>query len=404
MKLAYRAFDEQGTQISRTMEAASVEDCQSQLREKGLFVAEVREIAEGIEEKKAKWSNIGGRGKRLKQLVLFFRQLSILVTTGTPLVVGLDALRRQAVDPAWRKVIKDVQDQVSDGLSFSQALASHPEYFDSVYCSLIEAGESGGDMRTILERLAVLVRQQLRIRSSLVGSLTYPCALLGVVCCVMLLILSVVLPRFEDMFASLSAPLPPSTELMLAASRILRAFWWQSILVAGGSIGGVVFFFKSKVGGELIDNASVRLPQVGPMVQGLITAQVTRILGVLMLSGVTVLDAIRLSKGTVKNRLYLKLLEDTEASVIRGDGMSAVFTNTPLISSYVSEAVRSGEDSGQLGPVLTSVADFLDEENEMVVKTAMHILEPFILVLLGLLVGGAAISLFLPLFDLTALT
>jgi len=214
--------------------------------------------------------------------------------------------------------------------------------------------------------------------------------------------LGFVLPRFEGLFKSLDTPLPPTTKVLMAASHLLRERWY----FAAGGVALVGFSFKmwitSTTGRLSIDRFSVRAPQVSKVTRSFATARIARVLGVLVAGKVPLIDAIKLTRLSSNNTLYQALLDRAEDAVTRGENISSAFADPVLIHPSVCEALRSAERSGQIGPVLLSMADHLDEDNEILVKSAASIIEPLILMILGVLVGGVAISMFLPLFDLTA--
>lgn len=284
----------------------------------------------------------------------------------------------------------------------SEVMARHPENFDAIARSLVTAGEQGAKLEPLLDRLARLMRQQVRTRKMLLGAMIYPCLLITIACVVLAAMVGFVMPRFEGLFKSLQAPLPPSTRVLMDIGAFLRSNWW---MVLGGVAAGVVSlmaYLKSSGGQRARDHALVRLPQIGRAVRSLATARVARVLGVLLDGRVPLLDALKLLRGATGNAAYAELVERAEQAVTRGEGLAAALSGGNLIPPSVCEAIRNGEKSGRLGAVLTSVADYMDEDNEVVLKTATNLIEPIILMVMGLLVGAVAISMFLPLFDLTS--
>lgn len=341
----------------------------------------------------------------MKSLTMFTRQLQVLVATGTPLVQSLAALERQSQNPAWRSVIADIRRRVEEGVPLSAAMECHPKCFDTIYRSLIAAGESAGNLEQMLARLAALTRQQLKVRSSIIGTLTYPCLLLVVAIGVLGLMIGFILPRFSGLYETLDSPLPPSTKVLMWLSEMLRAYWWAVLGVLIPTGIGVKVWLATSRGQRLIDTVLIRLPQFGKIVRSFATARITRLLGVLVESHIPLLDALALTRQSAGNSHYADLIGKAEDAVTRGDPMSSAFAAPPgdrLVTPYVTEAIRNGEQSGQVGPLLLSISEFLDEENEVVIKSLTSIIEPMILIMLGLMVGAIAMSMFLPLFDLTA--
>lgn len=339
---------------------------------------------------------------RLRNLALFTRQLSILVSTGTPLVQAIEASERQSNDERWRAVLADVRRRVEEGAGFAEALAAHPEAFDPICRSLVLAGESGGKLEMMLGNLADLARQQLKVRSAMLGAMVYPCLLICVAITVSITMIAFVMPRFKGLFANLDTPLPPTTKVLMDLSDQLRTQWMWYVPALIGIGTALWYAARSEAGKAWFDANIVRIPKIGGLVRGLVCARMVRVLGVLLEGRVPLLDALSLTRGTLNNQRYAALMQRAEEAVVRGSNVSDVLADPALIPMSVSEALRSGERSGRLAPVLLSLAQFMDEDNDIAVKSLTSILEPVILLMLGLVVGTVAISMFLPLFDLAS--
>ena len=342
--------------------------------------------------------------RKLKHLVVFTRQLHILVVSGSPLVDAMAALQKQVKDPAWRGVLDRLRTRVEEGQSLSQAMEEAPEYFDPVYRNLVAAGESSGQLAPVLDRLAGLARRRLHVRSAIMGAVLYPALLLCTAVVVICLLLFFVIPRFSQLFQTLDIPLPATTRVLVSLSEFLRSYWWAVLIGAGAVVAAVRAWVRSPGGRRTLDGMLIRLPYLGGIVQGFTIAWIARILGILLEGRVGVLDALKLTRQSVRNVHYMELIGRAEEAVTRGEPVSAAFAEADKISATLYEAMRNGEQSGRLGPLLTSVADFMDEDNEVIIKALTSILEPVILIVLGLLVGLVAASLFTPLFDMTAIT
>jgi type IV pilus assembly protein PilC len=405
MKLQYNGYDVAGKPVTDVIEARSAAEAADQLRRDGVFVLDIKEA-----DSKAGGSSSSGikkkvnQGTRLKNLAIFTRQLQVLLATGTPLMQSLGALERQTTDANWRQVIEQVRAAVEDGSSLAAAMGQYPEYFDAICRSLVAAGESAGNLPSMLERLAVLTRKQLHVRRSIIGATIYPALLVTVAMGVLITLMTFVLPRFEELFESLDTPLPPTTKILMGISSILRSYWWA--VSAGTAAGGFLTWswLKSENGRRTMQSAVLYLPQFGAIVKSFSTARIARLLGILLQGRVPLVEALQLTEGACGNHQYAKLVAGACDAVTRGESLAMAFSDTRLIAPSVQEAILSGERSGQLGPLLTTLADFLEEQNEVTVKSLTSILEPLILMALGLLVGVIAVSMFLPLFDLTAAT
>lgn len=405
MKLAYEAFDAAGKAVRGTVEANDTLEGIESLRRQGLFATRVEPAGEhGPGASRPHRPRRLGRLRRLRHLAMFSRQLHVLVSTGTPLVDALGALTRQATDPKWRKVVADLRAHVEQGDSLSRAMESHNDYFDPVCRSLIAAGESSGSFDAMLDRLANLTRKQVHVRTAIRGAMIYPCLLIFVASAVMILMFTFVLPRFASLFQSLGVPLPPTTKFLMVLSDGLRHYWWAHLAGIIASAVGCSVWLNTGQGRYAVHTLLVRGPMLGPIMRGFATARIIRVLGVLITGKVPLLESLQLARHTAGNVHYAKLVASAEQAVTRGSTISSVFAESTLIQPSLTEAIRSGEQSGQIGTLLLSMADFMDEENEVVVRSLTSILEPLILIALGLVVGFIAMSMFLPLFDLTSMT
>lgn len=400
MRLAYQGFDRAGKPVSGVVESAGRTEASEQLRRQGMYITA---IEDGGAVAGARRSRRGGGSSRLRNLATVMRQLSILVSTHTPMVQALEAVSRQTPPGRWREVLEDVRRRIEEGASLSDAMAAHPREFDAVCRSLIAAGETGGRLSELLDRLATVLRRQLHVQRAVIGAMVYPAVLIVVSVAVLVVMMLFVLPRFEGLFATLNAPLPPTTKMVMALSKFVLGYWWAMLggAVAAG-VGGRLWAVSAE-GRRALHEWSVRAPKLGAITRSFATARIARVLGVLLEGKVGMLEAIRLTREATSNLMYKGLLERAGDAVGRGETLTSAFCDTSLINPSVCEAISSGEKTGKVGEVLTQVADFLEEDNEVLVKSLTSIIEPLILVGLGLAVGFVAISLFLPLFDLTSM-
>jgi len=405
MKLAYQGYDSNGKVVVDTIDAPSAAEAGVLLRGRGLFVTSINTASGGKAETGRGGSRFGSRaGSGIKGLTLFTRQLQVMITTGTPIVQALSALERQTDNAVWGETIARLSARVEEGVSLSEAMKEHPQRFDSIYCNLVHAGEISGKLPLMLERLSALTRKQLQTRNIIAGALVYPILLIFVAIGVLSLMLTIVLPRFGELFVTLDLPLPPTTEALMFLSRFLTSYWWAIILTAGTAGFGTRYWLKTDHGKQALFTAMLRLPMLGKVTRSFATARIARLLGVLMDSHLPLLDVLDLIREGTVNIHYSRLLDEAKDAVTRGEPISTAFTGSDLITPYVSEAIRSGEASGKVASSLLVMSDMLDEENEVLVKSLTGVLEPMILLVMGVLVGFMALSIFLPLFDLTAMS
>ena len=398
MKVRYKGYDSGGTLREGAIEAASLADASEQLRVQGVYATEVAQDAGG-ERSSSRGGGVRGKGKSVSGLM---RQLSVLVASGTQIADAIAATERELPDGPFKAVVTDVRERVEQGESLSEAFGRHPKVFDAVCQSLVEAGESSGQLEPMLARLADITRQQEHVRGAVRGALVYPVLLVSVSVSVLIGMVLFVIPRFAGMFESLDAPLPATTQALLWLSGVLWSYWWAILLVIIAIAAGAWTWGRSDAGRASIDKVAVSLPVVGPMLRSFATARLARLLGVLLESRVPLLEALELTQRSFVSLGYQRVLQSATDAATKGESISSAFGQSGLVVPSVVEAMRNGERSGEMGPVLTRVAGFLDEDNEVSVRTLTSVIEPVILLALGIVVAGVAISMFLPMFDLVA--
>lgn len=398
MRYSYTAYDRAGTRKTGVIEASSEHEAREVLRRDGLFATDLQASSSPTNTA----TSFKPPRNRLKHLVFTLRQLAVLISTGTRVVDALLVVERQTRNERWRAIIGDIRERVEEGESLSVAMVRHPKCFDAVCQSLVAAGESAGNLNITLDRLSRMVRRRQRMRAALVGALIYPALLICISSGVLVVMAVMVLPRFGEMFETLDAPLPASTAFLLDLSTFAREKWWVVLgsLVAGVSL--LITVLRTQWGQRMRDRAMIRIPVVGGLQRAVAAGQIARLLSLLLNSRVPLLEAIELTRNTMRNREYRDLLEEASERVTKGEHLSAALANSPLIPPNMGEALRSAERAGSVAPVLADVADYIEEDTEILTKSLSTIIEPVILIAMGVLVAFVAISIFLPLFDLTA--
>jgi type II secretory pathway component PulF len=398
MRIRYQAVDRSGMSTTAVIEAPSPEAALEQLRQEGLFPTEISE-ASGP----AKAAHRRKPRSRLKNLANFSRHLQILISSGTPLTESLVIVERQTAEPGWHDCIRQVRERVEGGEALSVALSIRPDYFDGVCRNLVAAGEASGELSAMLDRLATLTRRQAKLHSTMIGAMVYPLLLCCVGLAVMLTLFLFVLPRFGDLFKTLDVPLPPTTTMLMSTGSFVTTYWWLILGIAIAGFFGFRAWTSTAKGKVAVQSTLFKLPKVGLLMRNMATARIARLLGVLVDSYVPLLDALGLVKLAAGSVMYEELIARAEDAVTRGEPMSGVFTGSKLVNSSVAEAIRNGERTGKLGTLLLHVADYLDEENEIILKALTSVVEPIILIVMGAFVGFVAVSMFLPLFDLVGI-
>ena len=403
MNYRYSAYTKDGSKKQGMIEADSPEQAKSLVQAEGLYVSELTDTGSSSGGKQKAGRRIFGASS-LKNVTSFTRQMSVLISSGTPIVQSLEAVERQTIDPRWRSVLQSLRERVEEGNQLSDAMALYPTVFDDVYRAMIAAGESGGDFDKILARLSKLARQEMSVRNSITGAMVYPALLLTVAGGVLLLLGFTVLPRFRELFETLNTPIPASTAFIMAAAEFMKAYWWA---VLGGLIAaafGLSAWLRTPSGMLKFHTLHVNVPMFGRIIRAFKTAKIARVMGVLLEAKVPLLESLEIARTSAGNLLYESLIENAQQRVERGESMSDAFSGSNLVTPAVCEAIRNGEQTGRVGEVLMNLADIMDEDNDLVVRSLTSILEPLILSVLGVVVGIIALSLFLPLFDLTAST
>ncbi len=402
--LTYQAYDKQGREVTGSIEAESRQSASETLRRRGLFVVSMHE-KETLSAAVSRRTRRGmGRGKAIKALAVFTRQLCVLMGSGTQVVEAIGALERQTKPGPWRDTIGHLRKRIEEGDSLTEAMEHYPAFFDSVYCSLVSAGESSGQLPEMLDRLAVLKQKQLHVRNTIIGALTYPCLLILLALGMFSMMLIFIIPRFAALFANLDVPLPASTQVLVSLSTFYRHYWWAELIVLTLVTVPLISYLRSAAGRRMIDTVVLKLPGVGNIVKSFATARIVRLLGVLTSGHVPLLKALHLIENVSGNIHYRRLITRAQDMVSRGEPLSAAFADEALISPSVQEAIRSGERSGKIDELMLNVADFLEDDNEVIVRSLTTLIEPVILIVMGILVALVAVSMFLPLFDLTAMT
>jgi type IV pilus assembly protein PilC len=408
MKFSYEAYTKTGASKNGTIEAADQREAEDKLRRKDLLVTKIhnQDVSGGKSHSKSNKSTPKKNQKNtqisVKVVSEFARELSVLVSTGTPLVDAIHSLEMQASSEKLQSVLERLRLRLEEGDSLSEAMELQSEVFGPIFCSLSAAGESGGNLDVMLNRVSKLLRQEAKIRANIAGAMMYPILLTAISIVVITVMIGLVLPRFAELFESLDSELPPTTEFLMLISTILRSYWWGIIPGLVTAIGGLVFWIRSDKGRSIVEANLLKVPVLGSTLSSIQTARIFRVLGLLVESKVPILESIELTRRSVSNTLYKDLLTTAEESVTIGEPVSTAFSTGNLIVPSAVEAVRNAEQSGRMGPVMIQLADYLDEENETVIKSISSLIEPIIMIGLGVMVAFIAISMFLPLFDLTA--
>ncbi len=387
----YTARAANGELKTATIEAPSREDVVAQLRRQRLSVVKVDEDAK---PKKPKGSI------KMRDIVIFTRQFSTMINAGLPLVQALDILAKQTENKALSDVTRAVVFDVESGHTVADALAKHPNAFSELYVNMVAAGEAGGILDTILMRLATFMEKNDALVRKVKGAMIYPAVIMGVAALAIIVLLIFVIPVFEEMFASVGLPLPLPTRVVIQLSRFLKGYWW----LLGAGIAGSAFMFKryyaTPNGKLVIDRLMLRMPVLGDVLRKSAVSRFTRTLGTLISSGVSILDGLEITAKTAGNRVIQDAIMQSRASIAGGDTIAAPLQKSAVFPPMVISMIAVGEQTGGLDEMLSKIADFYDEEVDAAVSGLLALLEPIMIVFLGVVVGGMVVAMYLPIFDM----
>ena len=387
----YTARAGNGELRTATIEAASRDDVVAQLRRQRLTVVKVDE-----ESKK----KVAKGAIKMRDIVIFTRQFSTMINAGLPLVQALDILAKQTENKVLADVTRAVVFDVESGHTVADALAKHPKAFSDLYVNMVAAGEAGGILDTILMRLATFMEKNDALVRKVKGAMIYPGVIMSVAAIAICVLLVFVIPVFESMFASVGLELPGPTKVVIMASKILTGYWWA----IGGGITALVFalrnYYKTSGGKLVIDRALLRFPVLGDVLRKSAVSRFTRTLGTLLSSGVSILDGLEITAKTAGNRVIQDAIMASRASIAGGDTIASPLQKSAVFPPMVISMIAVGEQTGGLDEMLSKIADFYDEEVDAAVSGLLSLLEPVMIVFLGVVVGGMVVAMYLPIFDM----
>lgn len=383
-----------GREIKSSIDAATEQAAIANLLNKNLLVV-------SIQEKVGKKGKTGGGKVALQDLVVFTRQLATMIDAGLAMVQSLQGLAEQTPNKIMRDVIKDVCVRVEGGDSFSDALKKHPKTFNRLYTCMVAAGERGGLLAEILARLATYLENTARLRKKVKSAMMYPTAVTTIAIGITVFLLVKVVPVFGEIYSGFGAKLPGPTQFLINVSEIMRSYLFLLAAMAGGSIYGWFAYIKTKNGRKFWDRTRIRLPIFGSIAHKICLARFARTLASLIRSGVPILEVLTIVGQTCGNVIMEEAINTAANDIEKGDGISAALGKHAIFPSMIIRMVTAGEQTGKIDAMLERVADFLDEEIETTLSGLTSLIEPILIVFLGVTVGGIAICMFLPIFKMS---
>ena len=385
------------------LEAPSLEAALARLREQRIrpIPSRVREKGRGLEKE----ISIPGFGDKVttKDISLATRQLATMIDAGLPIVQCLDILAQQSDSKLLCKTISAVKKDVEGGTTLADALRKHPKIFDDLYVNMVEAGEAGGILNTILNRIALFIEKANRLKKKVKGAMIYPCAIVCVAVIVVAVLMIFVIPVFAELYGGMGKALPMPTQICIDISNWLVAYWYVLVAVVAGAIMAVSFYYKTPAGRMNIDSLLLRMPIIGDLLRKVAVARFSQNMSLLLSSGVPILDGLAITGKTAGNKVVEKAILDSRVSISQGKTVAEPLRDSKIFPPLVCQMVAVGESTGGLDTMLKKVAELYEEEVDDAVNNLTAMMEPMIMVVLGVILGGLVIAMYLPIFQMGSL-
>ena len=387
---AYTARTATGDLKTATIDGSSRDEVVAQLRRQKLIVVKVDE-----QQRKKRPGRV-----KLRDIVIFTRQFSTMINAGLPLVQALDILSRQSENKALQEITREVVYDVESGNTVADALRKHPKAFGELYTNMVAAGEAGGILDTILMRLATFLEKNDALTGKVKSAMVYPGVILSVAGLAIVVLLIFVIPVFQNMFESVNMALPLPTRIVIGMSNFLTAYWWAVALGLYGAGFSVKRYYATPGGRLNIDRLLLRVPVLGDLLRKSAVSRFTRTLGTLIGSGVSILDGLEITAKTAGNRVISDAILASRSSIAGGETIAQPLQKSGVFPPMVISMIAVGEQTGGLDEMLSKIADFYDEEVDAAVSGLLSLLEPVMIVFLGVVVGGMVVAMYLPIFDM----
>ena len=393
----------QGRAMKGELEAPTLEAVITVLRHRRIrpIPNRIREKGKGLEKE----ITIPGFGEKVKtkDLSIFTRQFATMIDAGLPIVQCLDILGEQSESKLLRNTVRTIRQDVEGGATLADALRKHPKIFDALYINMVEAGEAGGVLNTVLNRIALFIEKANKLKKKVKGAMIYPCAIIAVAVIVVSILLIFVIPVFAELYGSMGKALPAPTQITINISNWFVASWYYLLLALGGVVAGVRFYYQSDQGRMNIDGLLLRLPVIGDMLRKVAVARFSQNMAIILSSGVPILEGLAITARTAGNKVVEKAIMDSRVSISQGKTVAEPLAESKIFPPMVCHMVAVGETTGGLDGMLRKIAEFYEEEVDDAVANLTALMEPAIMVVLGVILGGLVISMYLPIFQLGSL-
>jgi type IV pilus assembly protein PilC len=408
----YEAMDHAGAEVTGTIEAETEAEAQQEIREQDLFVTKITEDGRKKKKKKDKGDKKGGPRRRkaggglsiggvgAKQLCTFTRQLSTLQDAGLPILRSLMILEGQSKPGPLKNSLIGVIEDIEGGSTLSEAMAKQPKAFDDLYVNMVKAGEAGGALEVILQRLAEFKERAQSLKRKVIGAMIYPAAVITVAIAIVSGIMIFIIPKFKKIFLGFDVELPDITVMLLNFSDLFATYWWILVISPIAFVLMIKLIKKNKTGAFVIDWIALKIPLMGKILQKSTVARTMRTLGTLIASGVPILEALTIARDTAGNNVFKRAFDNIHSAIREGESIAVPLREARIVDDIVVNMVDVGEETGALDTMMYKVAEVYDEEVAVAVDGLISMLEPIMVVVLGLIVGFIVIALFMPLVKL----
>jgi len=397
MLFEYTARTQGSNQIQKgQLDVPSKDDVMAYLRKNRMMLVSLREAPKPIKLN----FNFGKASVKTRDIVIFTRQFATMINAGLPLVQSLDILSKQTENATLKDVTRSVVFDVEAGNTLADAFRKHPNAFTELYVNMIAAGEHGGILDTILLRLATFMEKNDALVRKVKGAMVYPVVIMSVAAIAITVLLIFVIPTFSKMFASVNMELPLPTRIVIGMSGFLTSYWWLLLAAGFGIWFGIKRYYSTTSGQKTIDGLLLKAPVLGDVVRKSAVSRFTRTLGTLISSGVSILDGLEITAKTAGNRVIHDAVMESRASIAGGETIAAPLDKSKVFPPMVISMIAVGEQTGGLDEMLTKIADFYDEEVDVAVSALLALMEPLMIVVLGVVVGGMVVAMYLPIFDM----
>ncbi len=404
----FEAMDTSGEEVKDVIEATNEEEAQQKIKQMGYFVTKL--VATGGGKTKGKKKKTSGYkkskktfvigGVRSKHLTLFTRQFSTLQDAGLPVLRSLRILEHQMKPSALKNALIDVVEDVESGSTLSEAMGKHPRAFDRLYVNMVKAGEAGGALEVILQRLAEFKEKSQTLKRKVIGAMVYPIVVITAAVGILIFIMVAIIPKFEKIFREFGLKLPALTQFLIDVSMWCATYWWSLPLVPLGLWLLTKLIRLTRAGNYALDRLWLWVPIVGRIIEKTIVARTMRTLGTLVASGVPILESLSIVRETANNAVFQRMFQRVYESIREGDTIAEPLRESRLVDDMVTNMVEVGEETGDLDTMLYKIADFYDEEVDTAVKSLISLLEPIMIIVLGGIIGTIVVALFLPMIGL----